>query len=521
MDIVPALIDERLTLGIPGHEFCAILPRMIAPRDTSSHTGASRGWERPVSILLATAVSAAAYALATGLQGIALFAWVAPIPVLLLAYRSSAKISAAAAFAVYLAGSLRLVPYLARVMPPVPLAVTLVFPAVAFAACVLAARFAQSRLAPWCAVFAFPAAWTSYEYLLYLVSPHGTAGSIAYTQMDFLPLIQIASLAGIWGVTFLLTLAPSAVAVAWQHRKLKRLLWSFGLPALLEIGALGWGCVQIRRPVSGDFVKAGLAATDSTVRYFDSRQRDQALPVLHDYARRIRQLASGGAEVVVLPEKFVGVAPAYEREALGILGDAARASRVVVVAGINRLGGSHPRNTALVFASDGRILLEYDKARLLPGAEDGYVSGRQAGIFGLPHGEAGVAICKDMDFPEWCRRYAREHVKLLCVPAWDFTLDAKLHSRMAVMRAVEGGFSLARCAQNGFATVCDYRGRIIAEAASFKSDEVLLLAAVPWGPGHTIYSSSGDWLAWLCLTMLAVIVGGSWTTAPRSIAIGA
>ena len=42
--------------------------------------------------------------------------------------------------------------------------------------------------APWLALacsFAFPAVWTSYEYLNALASPHSTYGSLAYTQMNF------------------------------------------------------------------------------------------------------------------------------------------------------------------------------------------------------------------------------------------------------------------------------------------------------------------------------------------------
>ena len=66
------------------------------------------------------------------------------------------------------------------------------------------------RLPGWASAFAFPAAWTSYEFLSSLVSPHGTSLSLVYSQTDVLPLIQIASVTGLWGVTFVVTLPPPA-----------------------------------------------------------------------------------------------------------------------------------------------------------------------------------------------------------------------------------------------------------------------------------------------------------------------
>src|SRR5206468_8848188 len=73
----------------------------------------------------------------------------------------------------------------------------------------------------------------------------------------------------------------------------------------------------------------------------------------------------------------------------------------------------------------------------------------------------GLQICKDMDFPELSREYALQGANLLLVPAWDFNLDRWLHARMAVLRAVENGFALARSARNGLLTLSDNRGRIV------------------------------------------------------------
>jgi apolipoprotein N-acyltransferase len=56
-----------------------------------------------------------------------------------------------------------------------------------------------------------------------------------------------------------------------------------------------------------------------------------------------------------------------------------------------------------------------------------------------------MLICKDMDFPAQTRVYGTRHIDLILVPAWDFTVDAWLHS----FRCVESGFAMVRIAKKG------------------------------------------------------------------------
>lgn len=64
----------------------------------------------------------------------------------------------------------------------------------------------------WRAALAFPAFWVTLEYLNNVTPPHGTFPNMGYTQMDFLPLLQVTSLVGIWGVSFCLFLLPATIA---------------------------------------------------------------------------------------------------------------------------------------------------------------------------------------------------------------------------------------------------------------------------------------------------------------------
>jgi apolipoprotein N-acyltransferase len=181
---------------------------------------------------------------------------------------------------------------------------------------------------------------------------------------------------------------------------------------------------------------------------------------------------------------------------------------VTVVAGLQQMDPA-PRVLALTFDPDGRPPATYVKHHLLPPFESENVPGQETLVLeGEPRW--GVEICKDMDFPALSRRYAKSGVGLLAVPAWDFVIDGWLHSRMAVMRGVEGGFAVVRTARDGRLTVSDDRGRVRAEWKSSDALEVRA-AAVEAGLGRTLYSRFGDWFAWVSLIVLATCV----TRVPR------
>jgi apolipoprotein N-acyltransferase len=309
---------------------------------------------------------------------------------------------------------------------------------------------------------------------------------------------------GIWGVTFVLLLLPPALATAWhwRSRRLGSLApLAFALSLAGVVLSLGWG--RLARPAGPDLLAVGLAATDTTVDRFATDRAEEALPVIEAYGRRVDVLASRGARVVVLPEKFVGVTDAYAPLVLRMLGEFAKRNHVALVAGLNRHGLPGKRNIAAIFTAAGEITWTYHKIHLVPGFEENYLPGDTTAIVLEDHVRWGIAICKDMDFPALGREYARAGVGLMLVPAWDFRRDGWLHARMAVVRGIEGGFAVARSAQEGLLTVSDDRGRIVAEMASHSGPEALLLASVAPGTGRSFYSRFGDWFAWICLGIAA------------------
>lgn len=440
-------------------------------------------------------------------------AWVAPIPLLVVMLDLRFAHAAAAAFVASTIGALSFV-LAYRGFPPALLVSLVLLFALPFTLVATAWRAIARRAHPVVAVLAYPALVTSAEYFISLVSPHGTFGSVSYSQADVPVVLQLASVTGAWGITFLLTLVPAALAIAWRHAHERRIAVAVLALGALPLGlALAFGAMRLAAPAPANDVRVGLAVSDVDVgRHFATKDPVEGLRVVQDYANRAAALAKRGANIVVLPEKFVGITAEYADRARAILGDAAHNEHVIIVAGFNLLGLPERRNVAVVFGPDGKVLLEYDKQHLVPGLERGYRRGGAAGLIAGIAAPLGVAICKDLDFVPLGLEYARAGVGLLLVPAWDFVNDGWLHSRMALLRGVEGGYAVARSASEGLLSVNDARGRIVAERTSSESADVLLDATVAVGPGGTFYSRTGDWFARLCMGIvvacIAIAAGG-------------
>jgi apolipoprotein N-acyltransferase len=63
----------------------------------------------------------------------------------------------------------------------------------------------------------FPVTWCSIEYLSSLNPGKASWTSLAYTQADNLPLLQLTSVTGIWGSSFFITWFASVVNWAWAQ----------------------------------------------------------------------------------------------------------------------------------------------------------------------------------------------------------------------------------------------------------------------------------------------------------------
>ena len=463
--------------------------------------------------LLATVLTTTLLWFGTGLHPWWPLLWLAPLPLLLLAGRASWRTTALSSGLSWFLGGLNLWPYYHGVLE-IPAGIILgmlLTPALVITGAVLLFRALLRREAPLAALLGFPALWTSYEFLLSQVSPHGTAGNLAYTQLNCLPLLQVASLAGPWGITFLLLLFPTALAVGFQLWRTSRpraiALAGFGLG--LIVLALGFGALRLRQRPEGRTVKVGLLACDRPGFRGVPAPGEPSARVFDAYAREVAGLAYRGAQVIVLPEKLGVMLPPKETELDLLYQGLADRTGATLVLGLVHATAQGRANQARVYAP-GAPVHPYDKQHLLPGFESGYRAGAERLVLSGHGATMGVAICKDMDFEEPSRQYGQAGVGLMLVPGWDFGVDRWAHGHMAVMGGVACGFSVARAAKEGYLTISDDRGRVLGEARSEAEPFATLLVEVPVAHDATPFLRWGDWFAWLSVVVLGLaLLGGS------------
>jgi apolipoprotein N-acyltransferase len=435
--------------------------------------------------------------------------WVAPVPVLIASLRSSARRTFLVAFIAYLLGRLSWLPYLLTVLP-VPLAVffTVLLPLI-FALIVLLTRKIVLRDRIGWSVFAFPVFWCLFEFLLFKFSPDGTAGSMSYTQSNFLPVVQIASVTGILGISFLVTLFPSAIAVG-SHFRFKRMKGSLVIALLLIFISIIFGIIKLNSKSSGQAeLTVGLVVLDekfhSETDHPDAAKERQTANL---YAAEITRLAQQGAQVIVLPEKIVNTIPATGIAIKNIFLNAAASNHVAIVAGYTQFTNDNTKqNRALVISAKGELLSDYQKVNLFEGeARSGFIPGNDISIFDLNNIASGVAICKDMDYSGFIRRYDKNNNLVMYVPAWDFIQDGWLHSRMAILRGGENGYAIVRTARQGQLTISDHKGKVLYEASCTNNKAAALIGKFPLVSTKTIYSQFGDWFGYFIAITAAIFI---------------
>jgi apolipoprotein N-acyltransferase len=456
-------------------------------------------------IALCLTLSAVLFFLGTGLSPLWALTWLAPIPVLWVAPRVSGGEAFFIAVAAYALGGLNEWSYSRSVLPTWLVASILVFISCVFACAVLLFRGRIRRGQVWQAALIVPLFWVAIEYIIAITSVHGTFGDICYSQMNFLPILQIASVTGAWGISFCIFLFAATVAALLSVGSAPAKAPLAIVVSVFLAGVLGFGVWRLATtPKDSPTVRVGLIASDEAENvHAGTPGQEQA--IFQRYGEQMKSLAAQRVQVFVLPEHSGPVTDASRAEFDGLVGQMAKQTGAYVTVGIDRSVPTATWNQERLYSPDGSFVASYNKHHLLPHLEN-ETPGTQRTVVNQSSGKWGMEICKDMDFPRLSRQYSQDGVGLLLVPAWDFVQDGWLHGRMAVLRGVEGGFSIARSAKLGILTATDDRGRILAERDTLATPFATVIATVPVRHDATIYSRFGDWFAWLDIVVLVILM---------------
>lgn len=459
---------------------------------------------RVLEAVVAIVATAAMFYFGNGLEPRWPLMWFAPLPMLLLALRSEWWTAALTAVAVIMLGNLNMWSYFTKTlsMPGAVWVGISLAAGVVFAAGVLLFRVLVLRGAVWSGALALPAVWVTSEYVRNVTTPHGSAGSLAYSQLKFLPFLQLASITGPWGMTFVLFLFPAAIAIGLHIRQnsRKRALQVAGVGVGVLTAVLLFGAVRLSLPQK-QMVRVGLITSDEKPNDTVTAPGADTERLFRDYAGEAERLAADGAQAIVMPEKLGVMLEGKAAATDAVMQSVADQKLATIVAGVVLVAAPVKYNEARIYVP-GSVVQRYDKEHMLPPFESNLKPGTTRTVLPRPQQKWGVAICKDMDFASPARLYGKAGVGLMLVPGWDFIVDGSWHGHIAVMRGVEDGFSIARAAKNGSLTVSDNRGRIVGEVSSSSAPFATLLVDVRAAHSWTVYQLLGDWFAWVAIALL-------------------
>jgi apolipoprotein N-acyltransferase len=381
---------------------------------------------------------------------------------------------------------------------------------------------------------AAPALWTALELARTYVFSGFPWSLLGYSQYLALPVVQMADITGVYGVSFLIVLVNAALAGFISDRR--------NYPGLITalivmLFVLGYGSMKLRPPDQRAGIKVSVAQGNiEQDKKWDPAFQEETLAI---YKRLTREALKEHPDLVIWPETavpfyFNGVAPT-DQALTADLGAFVKQNRVPLLFGSatyevrpNRqiIG----RNSAFLLSADGQVEATYHKVHLVPFGEyvplkkvlffvekmvqaigdfqagDNYVVMRVP--YGITETKLSVVICYEIIFPDLVRRFVDKGANVITTitnDAWfGKTAAPYQHFSMAVLRAVENRVPIARAANTGISGFIDAQGRILAASGIFI--ETQLTNTIVPGTEKTFYTRYGDVFSYLCVLASLILL---------------
>jgi apolipoprotein N-acyltransferase len=378
------------------------------------------------------------------------------------------------------------------------------------------------------ALLAVPSLWVASELgrtYLFTGFPWVLLG---YSQVTVLPVAQLASLIGVYGISALVASVSAAIVGVVTDRSPLRYAAAAAVSVAL-VGVVVWGALRVRQgtlAASGTPLRVGLV--QGNVSQIDKWSPAHAAAIFHSHLRMTRDAVSRGAQIVLWPESSTPFHFAENPAGAGAILDIARDARVAILLGSDELDRGVPTryyNSAFLVRPDGTVGPSYRKMHLVPFGE--YVPLKQVFFFAAPLVEAvsdfapgespvllefdghrlSTAICYEIVYPNLVRAFVRDGSELLTTitnDAWFGDTSAPYqHFAQASMRAIENGRYLVRAANTGISGIVDPYGRIVAASPLFQPavmvHEARLLRHA------TIYARVGDVFAYASVAVVVAL----------------
>ena len=384
-------------------------------------------------------------------------------------------------------------------------------------------RRMQSRESPWWYRLLLPAcAFVALDFAFPRVFPW----YLGFLQYPALPLIQVADLTGVHGVSFILVLCSVGGAVFVAARQSPagagryRMAAAVGGVLLLQVGYGLWRMPQVAEAVQqADSLRVALVQPNLGI------DENRNGPKRREHLRLLADMSAAALtqnpDLVIWPESAYPYALTTQEPFLylpeGVTNDAPW-----LIGGMAYEGSEDTRrlfNSTWLVAPGQQVIGRYDKHVLLAFGEyvpmqrylpflgrispaiGNFTPGEGPRLLTLPGGVSiGPLICYEDIMPPPARLAARQGAQVLVNLTNDMwfgpTRAPYQHRNAAAFRAVENRRTLVRVTNTGVTSIIDALGREQAALPIYQRGTLVDDVAALRMP--TVYQRFGDWFAWLC-----------------------
>ncbi|MEE2876406.1 MAG: apolipoprotein N-acyltransferase [Candidatus Neomarinimicrobiota bacterium] len=358
--------------------------------------------------------------------------------------------------------------------------------------------------------------------------------SLATTQTDYLPVIQLVEWTGTVGISFwLVTVNILLYDLFILPRAHRPYLLSEAFFFVVCIWLVGY--VRLITLKNDDYDKAiSISIVQPNVgphEKWDPKNKDRIFAQLDS----LYMLASkSGPNLIIWPEAATPAFLTKDYRRLAQVRQRIRQTGIPLLTGTVDWKITENRknyyNSVAMISEDGDIPI-YHKNQLVPMGEFNpfvrqlplseelnlghYSRGREMTVFKLGDSSFASIICFESVFPRLVRQLTREGAQFLVVVVNDgwYGKSAELyqHKAIARLRAIEHRYPVVRSANTGISTVIDKAGR---EVASLGIGETgVITASIVPSEGETFYHRWGDWLVLVSMLSLALFGVRKWKAA--------
>jgi apolipoprotein N-acyltransferase len=391
--------------------------------------------------------------------------------------------------------------------------------------------------------------WVAFEYAranFFFLAFSG--GLLGHTQYMNLPLLQMASLTGVYGISFILVLANAAIAdllIHWIRKIRKTQTLGFYIPGLnpiyggivvliiiLVLWGAGWRVIPGELPGKPFSVAVVQGNIPQEIKW----ERQYREHIISRYEVLSEEASRTKPQLIIWPEAST---PGLVLNDSGLLQRMVSMIRhmhtyfLVGSAEYPKFATTLPKdkrtrsgNTALFFSPEGKVLGQYVKIRLVPFGEyipseevipwpdfivpkkktNFHISGNELTLFGIDGTRFGTLICWEILFPELTRSFVKKGANFvvnLSNEAWFGKSPVPYQILcISVFRAVENRINVVRSTNTGISGFIDPYGRIIGKVTNGGEDISVagtLTKDIFLSPPGTFYTNHGDILPFGCI----------------------